>query len=235
MLAVGLPGHPGVRGRIDEDLRAQEVRVVARGHRREVAARAVAAHDHPRRVGRQLLGPRPRRPHDGGARVLQGRGVRMLGREAVVHRQAHVPGGVGDLARDPVEAVEIADAPAAAVEPDDGPGGVRRDGGPVRAGGDAPVVLGPGEHHVLHPGDLLDGAAELERRLQVGRALGLQPVGARRRRRALDDRADLRMQLGQCAASASAEAPIAASMRWAMARPVKPTSACSRAGLPWVT
>ena len=102
-----------------------------------------------------------------------------------------------------------------------------------------PPALDVGDHDVLDPCDLLHRPAELERGLQVGGALGLEvgwPGLVRVDERDLDQRADLRVQVGAHAlASAPVPAAMAASMRCAIARPVKPTSACSSAGLPCAT
>ena len=112
------------------------------------------------------------------------------------------------------------------------------DGRPVGARPHAPA-LDVGDDHVLDARDLLHRPAELERGLQVGGALGLEVGRAGlvlAGERDLEQRADLRVQAGAHAlASAPVPAAMAASMRWAIARPVKPTSACSSAGLPCVT
>ena len=237
-LAIGVAVHRGVERRIDEHLRAHRAAFVARGHRGQVAAGAVAADDHAGGVGAELGRARGRRPRHRGARVLHGRGVGVLGRQAVVDAQAHRARGVGELARDAVEGLDVAHVPAAAVQPDEHAQGVGGDGRPVDACPDA-TALGVGDHDVLDARDLLHGPAELERGLQVGGALGLEVRGAGvalLRGGGLDQRADLRVQAGAHAlASAPVPAAMAASMRCAIARPVKPTSACSSAGLPCVT
>ena len=210
---------------------------MARGHGGEVAAGAVAAHDHPRGIGAELARAGVRGPGDGGARVLHRRGIRMLGRQAVVDAQAHRSRGVGELARDAVEGLDVADVPAAAVQPHEHAERVGGHGRPVGARPQA-TALRVGDHDVLDARDLLDRPAELERHLQVRGALGLEVgrgglvVGGERG----DERADLRVDAGAHAlASAPVPAAMAASMRWAIARPVKPTSACSSAGLPCAT
>jgi hypothetical protein len=108
-------------------LRAHRVALVARGHRREVAAGAVAADDDAGGVGAELRArrrPPPRPPRRARPAPPPGR---VLGREPVVDAQAHRARRVGQLARDAVEGLDVADVPAAAVQPHEHAQGVGRD------------------------------------------------------------------------------------------------------------
>ena len=72
-LAVGVAVHRGVERRVDEQLGADAAALVPRGDRGEVAAGAVAADDHPGRVGAELARAVAGGPGDGGARVARRR------------------------------------------------------------------------------------------------------------------------------------------------------------------
>ena len=149
--------------------------------------------------------PAPAAQRDGGAGVLHRGRVGVLGRQAVVDAQAHRARGVGELARDAIEGLDVADVPPAAVQPDQDAERLGRDGGPVGARPHATAV-GDRDDHVLDACDLLHRPAELDGDLEVGRALGREVGGAELvlRGEGLDQGADLRVQAG---AHALASAP----------------------------
>ena len=111
-----------VAHRIDQDLererRAARVARAQRAHRREVAARAVAADGDPRRVAADLRRVRDR-PVERGPAVVERRRKRMLGREPVVDRHHDRARRVRELASDPVELLDVPDDPTAAVQHDE--------------------------------------------------------------------------------------------------------------------
>ena len=107
-----------VGGGIDQQLEGdRQVAGVARqqrDHRRQVAARAVAADRQARRIEPERAGLRAH-PARGGVGVFDGRGEAVLRRHAVVDRHHRAARAVGQLAAQRVMRVEIADDPAAAV------------------------------------------------------------------------------------------------------------------------
>ena len=111
----------------------------------EVAARGVAAHGQPARV-RAQFGGAGGGPDGGGVAVLVGGGEAVFGREAVVHGDEDAARAGGQLAAGHVRRVEVADDPAAAVEPDEQGQALGLDGA-VDAHGD--VARGAGDGAVL--------------------------------------------------------------------------------------
>jgi hypothetical protein len=120
--------------------------------RREVPAGRVAAHRQPGRVGPERLGVLDDPGEDGQA-VLERSRRTVLGREPVVHRHDDAPGASGQQAARGVGRLEVADDPAAAVEPDEqppvGPHGLGR-----RVHADGHVAVGAGHGAVVDPLDL---------------------------------------------------------------------------------
>ena len=115
--AVVIAAHREIDGGIQEDLRLELDAGIAHGEGngcRQIAASAVATDGHAAGVHAQHVGV-GLHPMHGGEAVLVGCGEYVLRRHAVVDRDHGTVCGVGDLAADPVMAVEVAQHPAAAV------------------------------------------------------------------------------------------------------------------------
>jgi hypothetical protein len=93
----------------------------------QVAARGISAHRDPGGIGAQLGGV-VEGPFGGGQRIVVAGRERVLGGEAVVHRQ-HADAGLVASRRRGRRGSRVADDEAAAVEIDQQAGGVGRPGG----------------------------------------------------------------------------------------------------------
>ena len=137
----------------------------------------VAADREPLRVAAKPFGVRVR-PVGGSERVVERRGKRVLGREAVVDREHRVTARHRKTATGCVVRVEIADHPAAAVEVDE-QADARVRSWPVQASRDAARV---------DPADFLDLD---RRRLQPRPADGAGRLGRRLGKRRVAERVDV--------------------------------------------
>ena len=112
-------GHAGVEAGIDQHLGAQRRASVVAGaqsHRgRQVGARAVAGDRDPGRIAPELPA-RGGEPARHGPAVLEAGGIRVLRRQAVVHRHDDRVGGPRQAAAHRVVRVEVPEHPSAAVE-----------------------------------------------------------------------------------------------------------------------
>ena len=99
-----------------------------RRHRGQVAAGAVAADDHPRRIGAER-GGMLRAPAGGGQAVLRRRRERVFRRQAVVDRGDDAARPGAEVAADAVMRVEAAEHEAAAMVEDQQREGPRALGG----------------------------------------------------------------------------------------------------------
>ena len=171
-LAVGVAVHRRVEGRVDEQLRAHGVALVARGDRREIGAGAVAADDDPggsvpscrapAPAAQATASARPGRPPDTDARAPGG-----SRRSGTPHPRRWQLAG---------HAIEDSMSPTYQPPPCSHTSDAERLGRHGRPVGARPhpTALDVGDHDVLDPCDLLHRPAELERGLQVGGALGFE-------------------------------------------------------------